>query len=374
LMRALRSAPRPVNFIGVGGEEMLAEGLRPLVAIREFAFMGYVDPLKHLPALYRYIRDVARGTVAARPDVLVIIDSPGLTHQVAKRVRRWAPSIPIVNYVSPSVWAWRPGRARTMRAYVDHVLALLPFEPAAHARLGGPPCTYVGHPLIEQIGELRPNAQEGARRWSGGPPLLLVLPGSRNREIRHLMPVFGKAVERLRSKSGELDVVLPTIPPLADQVRSAAASWTVAPKIVVESAEKLAAFRIARAALAKSGTVTLELALAGVPMVTAYKVPILDEIIARIVITAPYVVLANLVIGEKVVPEMLQWDCTEQKLADALAPLLSDSEERRGQTAAFARLDTIMQIGRASPSSRAADIVLRYATGNTSGGAASVPA
>ena len=159
--------------------------------------------------------------VAARPDVLVIIDSPDFTHRVARKVRAAAPAIPIVDYVSPSVWAWRPGRARAMRAYVDHVLALLPFEPEVHARLGGPPCTYVGHPLIEQLAELRPDAEE-ARRRLADPPMLLVLPGSRRSEIAQLLAPFGAAVDRLAHAHGRgSTLVLPTVPHLAAEIAAA---------------------------------------------------------------------------------------------------------------------------------------------------------
>jgi lipid-A-disaccharide synthase len=361
LMRALRSQRHALNFIGVGGQDMLVEGLRPAVPIKDFAFIGWLDPIAHLPAIYRYIRAVAGAVVAARPDVLVIIDSPALTHQIARRVRKHAPAIPIVDYVSPSVWAWRPGRARAMRRYVDHLLALLPFEPAAHARLGGPPCSYVGHPLIEQIGDLRPNAHEAARR-TADPPVLLVLPGSRSREIRLLMATFGEALARLRDRCGPFTAVLPTVPSLLERVRAASAGWPVKPQIVVEPTEKRAAFRIARAALAKSGTVTLELALAGVPMVAGYKGPLLDEMLARLLVSVPSIILPNLILGENVVPEFLQRDCTPQKLSAALEPLLDDSPQRRYQTAAFARLDEIMGIGRIEPSSLAADIVLDCAT------------
>jgi lipid-A-disaccharide synthase len=360
LMRALKASPSPVRFVGIGGQEMLSHGLEPLVPIREFAFIGFLDPIRRLPSIYRYIREVAHAAAGARPDVLVIIDSPALTHQIAKRVRKAAPSIPIVDYVSPSVWAWRPGRARAMRGYVDHVLALLPFEPAAHARLDGPPCSYVGHPLIEAIGDLRPSASEAERRQRD-PPVLLVLPGSRSREIRMLLDTFGRTVELLRERRGALKVMLPTVPRLADRVRAAAAAWPVPPEILVEPAEKRAAFRIARAALAKSGTVTLELALAGVPMVAAYKVPLFDEIIARLVVKVPSIILANLVLDENVVPEFLQRDCTPQRLAAALAPLLVDGPERRRQLEAFGRLDAVMEIGRRAPSERAAELVLKYA-------------
>ena len=230
-----------------------------------------------------------------------------------------------------------------------------------HARLGGPPCSYVGHPLIEQLSELRPNADEAARRQAD-PPVVLVLPGSRAGEIRRMTAVFGQAIALLKDRAAPFEVVVPTLPQFKDSVVAATANWAIRPRVVVDPAEKWAAFRIARAALAKSGTVTLELALAGVPMVTAYKVSLFDEIVARIAIKVPSVILANLVIGENVVPELLQRDCTPESLAGALAPLLTDSPERRRQLEAFARLDTIMEIGNASPSGRAAEIVLSYAT------------
>lgn len=360
LMRALKSRPQPTRLIGIGGGEMAVEGLQSLLPAQHFAVIGF-GIVTQLPAIYRYIRNVAAAVAAARPDVLVIIDSPELTHQIARRVRKAVPSIPIVDYVSPSVWAWRPGRARAMRAYVDHVLALLPFEPKVHERLGGPPCSYVGHPLIEQLDELRPNADEAARRRAD-PPVVLVLPGSRPGEIRRMTGVFGKAVALLKDRVGAFELIVPTVPHLKDGVLAATADWVVRPKVAVDPADKWAAFRIARAALAKSGTVTLELALSGVPMVAAYKVSLFDEIIARIAINVPSVILTNLIIGENVVPELLQRDCTPAALADALAPLLADGVERERQIGAFARLDSIMEIGTASPSRRAAEIVLSYAT------------
>lgn len=359
LMRALKARQGAVRVIGVGDREMLAEGLQPLVPIRHFAFIGF-GVIKHLPTIFRYIGDVSEAVIAARPDVLVIIDSPELTHRIARRVRKRSPSIPIVDYVSPSVWAWRPGRARAMRAYVDHVLALLPFEPQVHQRLGGPPCTYVGHPLIEQLNALRPNAEEAARRRAD-PPLLLLLPGSRPGEIRRMAGVFGDAIRLLKQRIGAFDLVVPTVPQLQDSLRAVTAGWAVRPRIVTDPMEKWAAFRTARAALAKSGTVTLELALSGVPMVAAYKVSLLDEIVARIAIKVPSVILANLVIGENVVPELLQRACTPEALVDALARLLADSPERRRQVEAFARLDSIMEIATAVPSRRAAEIVLSCA-------------
>ncbi len=361
LMRALKEARgEAVTFSGIGGRDMAEQGLRSLFPTEELSIVGLAAIPRRLPLILRRIEEAARAVVAAKPDVLVIIDSPDFTHRVARRVRRRDPTIPIVNYVSPSVWAWRPGRARAMRRYVDHVLALLPFEPAAHARLGGPPCTYVGHPLIEQLQELRPNADEQRRRQSA-PPIVLMLPGSRRSEIDRLLQIFQLTLDRVREDHGAIEVVILTIPELVAPIERGIAGWTHRPRIVTEQRAKRAAFRQARAALAKSGTVTLELALAGVPMVAAYRVSAFEAIVARRVIRVPSVILANLVLGESVVPEYLQEDCTPDKLSRALLPLLAESEERRRQIEAFARLDQIMAVGQAAPARRAADIVLQAA-------------
>jgi lipid-A-disaccharide synthase len=273
------------------------------------------------------------------------------------------PSIPIVDYVSPSVWAWRPGRARAMRRYIDHVLALLPFEVQAHRDLRGPPCTYVGHPLVQQLDTLRPNAAEQARRASS-PPVLLVLPGSRGSEIRHHMRTFGDTLGRLAAGGTAFELILPTTPHLRACVEAALGDWPVKPRLVTGEAEKRAAFRIARAALAKSGTVTLELALAGVPMVAAYRGTAIEAWVARRMVRVPTVILANLVIGENVVPEFIQEDCVAANLVPALRDVLGDTPARRRQIEAFGRLDGIMTTGARNPSQIAADVVL--ATANPS--------
>jgi lipid-A-disaccharide synthase len=244
-----------------------------------------------------------------------------------------------------------------MLSYVDHVLALLPFEPEAYRVLRGPPCSYVGHPLIEQIGSLRPGVDEQKRR-DAQPPVLLVLPGSRRSEINHHMAIFGETLAVLRAQDAAFELVLPTMPHLQDAVGEGVKSWPLQPRIVVGEKEKRAAFRIAHAAFAKSGTSTLELALAGVPMVAAYRAGAVEAWIMRRAIRTSSVILANLVIGENVVPEFIQEDCTAEKLAPALREILSDSPLRRRQIEAFSKMDAIMSTGNQPPSVRAADIVL----------------
>jgi lipid-A-disaccharide synthase len=358
LMKVLRQRlGGAVQFEGVGGQSMAREGLISLFPIEELSIIGLAEVVKQLPKILRLVRATATAVTEASPDILVIIDSPDFTHRVARRVRARDPSIPIIDYVSPSVWAWRPGRARAMCAYVDHVLALLPFEPEEYRRLQGPPCSYVGHPLTEQIGLLRPGAEERKRR-DEAPPVLLVLPGSRRSEIRHHMAVFGATLGRLAAEGVAFELILPTMPHLQDAVAEAVKGWPVQPRIVLGEQEKRAAFRIARAALAKSGTVTLELAVAGIPMVTAYRKSAVEAWILLHAIDVKSVILANLVVGENVVPEFLQQDCTPEKLVPALREILADTPLRRRQLDAFARIDAIMSTGNQPPSVRAAEIVL----------------
>jgi lipid-A-disaccharide synthase len=358
LMKVLRQRlGGAVQFEGVGGRAMAREGLVSRFPIEDLSIIGLAAIARRLPTILRHIRDTADAVLRASPDILVIIDSPDFTHRVARRVRARNAAIPIVDYVSPSVWAWRPGRARAMRNYVDHVLALLPFEPEAHAQLGGPPCSYVGHSLIEQIDTLRP-APDEQRRRNAQPPLLLVLPGSRRSEIRHHMALFGATLGQLHDEGTAFELVLATMSHLQDSIATALKDWPVQPRVVVGETEKRAAFRLAHAAFAKSGTVTLELAIAGVPMVAAYRAGSIEAWIIRRRITASSVILANLVVGENVVPEYIQEDCTPQKLVPALRDVLGDTAVRRRQVDAFARIDAIMSTGQQSPSVRAADIVL----------------
>ncbi|HWK94227.1 MAG TPA: lipid-A-disaccharide synthase [Pseudolabrys sp.] len=356
LIHALRAARSDIQFSAVGGGHMAAEGVPSLFPLGELAIVGFAAIIRDLPAILKRINETADAVVAAKPDLLIIIDSPEFTHRVARKVRAKAPQIPIVDYVCPSVWAWRSGRARAMRGYVDRVLALLPFEPEAMVRLGGPPTDFVGHPLSEQVGQLRPEGGPASRLE--GPPLVLAMPGSRSGEIRRMADVFGAALGQLAVQSGPFEVVVPTVERLEATVREAVARWPVPARLVTRPEEKYASFRLARAALAKSGTSTLELALAGVPMVTGYKVAGLEAVVARLLIKVPSVILANLVLGRNVVPEFLQEDCTAENLSAALAPLLSDTPQRRTQVEAFGQLDGIMKIGQGSPSERAAAVVL----------------
>lgn len=272
LMRALNERlGSGVRYCGVGGEKMTALGLTSFFDMSDVSVMGLSAVLARLPLIVRRVYQTVDAAIAADPDVLVIVDSPDFTHNVAKRVRKRAPHIPIVGYVSPSVWAWRPGRARKMSVYVDELLALLPFEPEAHRRLGGPRTHYVGHPLSEHAADLRPGPGERSSLKDRG-RVLLVLPGSRRSEIDRLLPVFGETLALVQSALPDVQIILPAVTHLEGRIREGVSGWPVRPVIVTGQDAKKTAFRKAHAALAASGTVSLELALAGVPMVVAYKV------------------------------------------------------------------------------------------------------
>lgn len=347
LMQAL-SARRAVAWCGIGAEDMVAAGLEPIFPQDEISVMGIDAIVRQLPRLLRRIREAADAVVAFRPDVLVIIDAPEFSHRVAKRVRRALPAVPIVNYVSPTVWAWRPGRAKAMVPYVDLVMALFPFEPAVHARLGGPRCVYVGHPLFER---LKAPTIDG--------DTLLVLPGSRRAEIERLMPTFGAALALVAPRE---PVEILAVPHLRARIEALAAQWPV-PVTIRPGAEKVAVFGRAKAALAASGTVTMELAAARVPMVVAYKLDVAGRFIKRInrfvrIVTAPSMVLANIVVGRNDIPALLEDEVTPEAIAAALAPLLVEgSPERQVQARVFDEFAEAMRVD-GSPAEAAADAVL----------------
>jgi lipid-A-disaccharide synthase len=365
LMEALNIRRRGrIRYLGVGGKAMAAQGLVSQFAMDEVAVMGVGAILSRLPLILRRISSTGRSAVAAEPNAVVIIDSPEFTHPIARRIRKRRPDIPIIDYVSPSVWAWRPGRAARMRPYIDHVLGLWPFEPAVHERLGGPPCSFVGHPLIERhpwLQALDPAPLAQRLRLAPGRPVLLVLPGSRTSEVSRLMQPFGQALAKLHSHGLDFEVVLPAVSHVRGLVERQAAAWPVQPHLVEGEEDKFRAFKLATAALAASGTVTLELALAGTPTVVAYKVdPVIGPVVRRL-IKAHSVVLPNLVLGENVFPELIQQDCTPANIADALAPLIADTPERATQRTALARIPAALQVPGHTPSEAAAEIVLDYA-------------
>ncbi|WP_230718445.1 lipid-A-disaccharide synthase [Martelella mediterranea] len=356
LVAALKMAHGgPVELVGVGGDGLAGEGLVSLFDYSELSIMGFTQVIARLPHLLRRIRQTADALIAAKPDIIVIIDSPDFTHRVARRVRAAAPDIPIVDYVCPSVWAWKEYRAREMLAYVDHVLAVLPFEPAAMERLGGPPTTFVGHRLTEEPGVLAARRQNRLER-SQSKPTIMLLPGSRKSEINALAPVFRDVAATFAARNDGCRIILPTVTRREQQVRAAIADWPVQPELFVGEEAKWEAFAMADAAVAASGTVVLELALSGIPAVSAYKADFIGRFMLN-KITVWSASLPNLIADAPLVPEYFNDTIRAGALARWMELLTKDSFQRRGMMEGFERVIALMQTD-IPPGERAAAIVL----------------
>lgn len=346
LIDALRSqTDRLVDIIGVGGDHLAARGMKSFFDPHEIALMGLGAILKNLPGLMRRIGQTARSIIAEKPDCVLLIDSPEFTHRVAKKIRAANPSIPIVKYIAPSVWAWRPQRARAMKAYFDYVLTILPFEVEVMQRLSGPSATYVGHRLSSYEPILRAGAEQKtleARRTAESRKTLLVLPGSRRTEIQMLMEPFGQAVGELAARVDKLDVVLPTLPRIEEMVRDLSKDWAVKPLIVLGDEEKWKAFSKADAALAASGTVSLELALSRIPSVLSYKADWFARKFLMPKITIWSAALPNIIADEPVVPEYFNEFVRPGMLARNLERLMRPGSARQAQLDGFDKVASIM--------------------------------
>jgi lipid-A-disaccharide synthase len=359
LARALRRRLGDrVRFVGVGGRNMAEAGVESPFDIAELSIFGLLEGLLAWRRVVRRADDTAAIAARETPDVAVLIDSWGFTLRVAQRLRKLDPGLPLVKYVGPQVWASRPGRAKTAAAAFDHLLSIHAFD-APLFEAEGLPVTFVGNSALNvdfsaaDPGRLR--AQIGA-----GPddPILLVLPGSRPSEIARVMPPFEDAVRRLKASHPELHVVVPAAPTVAEAVRAQVAGWPHRAHVVEGEGAKLDAMKAATVALACSGTVTTELALAGVPMVVAYRLGPVTYAILKRMIRTPWVTLFNIAARDFVAPEMIQDDCTGPKLAAEVARRLDDPDLRRRQVARqFQALDR-MGRGGPDPSEAAADAVL----------------
>lgn len=348
MVEALRTlAGREVRLSGVGGRHLGALGLSSIFDAGEIALMGLSAVLRDLPRLMRRIRQTADAVIREKPDCLVTIDSPDFSLRVARKVRAADPSIPIIHYVCPSVWAWRPGRAPAMRPYVDRILCLLPFEAAELERLGGPPGVYVGHRLTRDPGVLEAAARQAAPRdlSPSRTKTLLLLPGSRRGEVRRLIGPFGETVSILARRGHSMRLLLPTVPHVEDTVREAVANWAYRPEVTTGANEKWGAFGEADAAIIASGTVSLELALCGVPMVSTYKV---DPVVRALqgLITVWSGALPNIIADTPVVPELYQAYVRPQIIARHIEALWADTDMRRWQKAGFAEVRRRMETDR----------------------------
>jgi lipid-A-disaccharide synthase len=355
LMAALKTLA-DVRFAGIGGAHMRDQGLTSLFPMTELSVMGLAEVLPHVPRLLRRLNQTVGEIRGRRPAAVVTIDSPGFNFRVTRRLKGLR--IPLIHYVAPSVWAWRPGRARRIAAWLDHLLALLPFEPPYFEAVGLP-CTFVGHPVIESGAD---KGDAAAFRRNHGitaeTPLVCLLPGSRRGEAKRLLPVFAETLTLLHAVRPSLRVVVPTTETVAGLVGENVRTWPLAPLLIHGESEKFDAFAAADAALAASGTVALELALARTPTVITYKVNPASAWLMRRIIRVRSVNLVNIILGRQAVPELLQEDCRADRLADAVERLLDDAQARDAQAAAAAEaVERLGSVG-ALPSSRAARVVL----------------
>lgn len=361
LMAALRDLTGgKVEVSGVGGEMMREQGLESLFPMEELSVMGITEILPHLPRLLRRIGETAAAVDRAAPDALVTIDSPDFTRRVARRVTDR--TMARIHYVAPTVWAWRPWRARGFARDFTHLLALLPFEPPWFERVGLP-CDFVGHPVIETGADSGDGAAFRTRNdIAADAPVVCVLPGSRRGEIGRLGEDFGSALELLATRHSGLRPVVPTIEAMAPMVRDLAASWPGSPIILQGAAERYDAMAASNAALAASGTVALELALARVPTVIAYRVAPLTHFVVRRLLSTDFGNLINIIEDREIVPELIQGDCRPDRLAEALERMLGP--EGVAQTEATQPALSQLGLGGEAPSRRAAQAVLDIIAGS----------
>lgn len=363
LMAALKRATGgAVEFAGVGGERMAGEGLESLFPLSDLSVMGFAEVLPRLPTIFERLKITAEAVRARRPDVVVLIDAPSFGLRVADRIRDTG--IPVVQYVAPQLWAWRPGRAKKLKGRVDAILALLPFEPEFFAKLGIA-CTHVGHPVLEDS-LIAADGVDFRRRHGvpAGRRLIAVLPGSRAGLFGRMAPVFRAAAQRLGSTRADVGYVVPYVANTEALAAEFAAGLPGGALLVAGAAEKRAAFAAVDVALSISGTTTLELAVAGVPTVVGHRVNALSAFFARRLIKVPFVAMPNVVAGRMVIPELLQEDCTPERLADELARLLDDRAAAAAMREGLA--EVCAKLGRAEiasgpghlPSDRAAAAVL----------------
>jgi lipid-A-disaccharide synthase len=356
LILALRAARPELNFIGIGGPRMEQAGLASLFPMRDLAVMGLAEVLPRLRSLNRRLDQAVAHVQATRPELVITIDSPGFALRLLRRIKPLG--IKRIHYVGPQVWAWREHRVREFPGLWDRLLCLLPFEVDFFAR-HGLPATFVGHPVLQSgAGE----GDAGRFRVRHGipahAPVVILMPGSRRNEAPRLLPVFGRTLHLLRQDFPDIVAVVPSSPVVAELVARHAARWSVRPVIVTDLQDKHDAYAAAGAALTKSGTSTLELALAGVPMAVTYRVNPITAAIARRLIRVKHVAMVNLLAGRQIVPELLQQDCTPQKLRATVASLLTDEAMADSQRGAFAAVMASLHAPEGLPSEAAARAVL----------------
>ena len=360
LMARLRSLDSNIQIVGVGGAAMAGEGLNSLFPLDDTAVMGLHEVVPRIPAILRRVKQASDFALRTKPDAVVLIDSPDFTHRIARRIKRIDPSIRAVNYVAPQVWASRQYRARKMARYLDLVLALLPFEVPFFEKFGLR-AEFVGHPVIERASRMTGGDALRARLGVGvSSQVLVLLPGSRMNEVRLLLPRYRQAAAIIARTAPDVVCLLPTVPHVREFIRANTRDWPLPLHILEDDADKFAAFNAGDAALAASGTVTTELALARTPMVVAYRLGWLTFLLARPFISVRFITLVNLLLERAAVPELIQQDCTGPALARAVLDLLGSAGLRARQREALDEATRKLGAGGEPPSLRAARTLLSF--------------
>ena len=358
LMTALRAETGGrIRFAGIGGRRMASEGLESLFPIEDLAVMGIFEVLPVVLKVYRRVRTAVAEVLRLQPDAVVTIDSPSFTLEISQRLKGKL-AAPLVHYVAPSVWAWKPWRARHIAKFLDHLLALLPFEPPYFER-HGLATTVVGHPAVEagaRAGD--PVAFRARHGIPAEAPLICALPGSRRGEVARHEPVMAGALGLLKARFPGLQAVVPTVPTVADMVAERAKAWPVTATVLREPAEKYEAFAAAQAAMATSGTVAVELAVAGLPATILYRVGPMTAIVGRALLKIDYASIVNLLMKKAVQPELLQERCTPALVAETLEALMTDETQRSQHLADCAEATALLGHGGEPPSRRAARTIL----------------
>lgn len=365
IMAALKAETAgAVRFAGIGGARMEAQGLNSLFPMRELALMGIFEVLRHIPLILRRVRETVAAVDRLRPDIVLTVDAPGFTLRVAKQLK--GHGIPLVHYVAPTVWAWKPRRAEKIAAFLDRLLVVLPFE-APYFEQHGLPCEYVGHPAVEEVAR---GDGAGFRRRHDIPqdaPLLCALPGSRASEIKRLMPVYRETVRLLAQRVPGLQVTIPAVAHLRSAIETAAADWPTPLVIVPEAEEKADAFAAATAALVKSGTTSIEVAVAGLPCVITQRLNRFSGWLILRAVKVEHMSIINLLLKRRLQPEYIQNLCKPELLAAALTELFLRQEKRQAMIDGGFEAARQLGLGGEAPSQRAAKAVLKAISSSSAG-------
>ncbi|MCK5295730.1 MAG: lipid-A-disaccharide synthase [Alphaproteobacteria bacterium] len=359
LMAALeRATDKKICFVGVGGETMKKCGFDSLFDISDLAIMGLAEVIPRIPLVLKRVKQTVDEIIKLEPDVVITVDSWGFTGRVNKSLQKKGSKIPRIHYVAPQVWAWRANRATKMAGVVNHLLALLPNEPE-YFEPHGLPTTHVGHPIVECRAAFG-NGEELRKRCdiSKNATVLCVLPGSRHNETKRLLPVFQKPVDILSKRFKNLHVIIPTVPTVAGEVIRKTAEWSVPITVVSGEKDRYDAFAASDAAMAASGTVALELAIAKVPHVIAYKLSFITAFLAKKLVKIRFAKLLNLFTDKEIIPELLLDNCTPEKLANEVENLLKDKKIREEQIQEATKALAILGHDKKLPSDNAANVVL----------------